>query len=238
MTIEKKQIEQPGKVKWSYTRDKYLEIKFHCPIDQMMPMWMPKKVTLVWAGCRYDIFEHDMFCFSRSLRECFELLLDNKRPLKKSVSDPKQMGYLYNQVREYKISYKKVEFMEDYIVRHATAKRRRFVIWLYNDEQGQIIFHMGERYSDVLKRRGLSYRSFIRTYEPLFVEVIPHEVVRSWLTQSNALEHQLQENERAWDIEHERLKREGKCEECLEEAAADALRITSQPKAQTEVHVG
>ena len=220
MTIIKR-TKQSNKVVLTYTPDKYMEIKFHCSINKMFSSWMPT-VTLHWKGRNYDIFEHDMMCFSRDLRDCFRALLINKRPLEVPLSEPNELGYLYNQRMEEKIPYDEWGHIDTCIARHADAKEpeeQEVAIWLYNDEQGHIVFYMGELYTDSLKKRGIRYSKFIKNYQPVAVEIIPHTIVRKWLMQSDYLEWQLQENERLWDIKHAQLKAAGKCKQCLEEAA-------------------
>ena len=200
----------------------YIEMEFPVPPEEMFYMdkiFQKFYVNKTW----YNLSHLDALGILRDRWiDILKAILANQRPLKIGT---RGLGYEWNQITAQEIRYcdrGNYWWGISYIVGGGFNGEKYTSGWLYNDEQGQIIFEVTENYfwhfeDESEGEHYITYQEFMKNYKPLITRIIPHEVARRWLAQCEHLLEQICENEKKWD-EHitlnEQLHKEGKCEEC------------------------
>ncbi|MCL4415095.1 MAG: hypothetical protein M1365_00115 [Actinobacteria bacterium] len=118
----------------------------------------------------------------------FQKLINNETVLKNSINnDP---GLEWNQY--YKGLIKDSYVIEKYHFQSNTHKQIRpyFNSWLYNDENGNIIFEITPFYPwhNVTQKthpEKISYKQWIKNYKPVVKTIIPKENLKQWIKQAD-----------------------------------------------------
>jgi len=137
--------------------------------------------------------------FSENLRKALE------GQLKLHPSITQDLGYLANEEMQDKpgLSYRKFNGIDhwvgwDYFL-WGTGGDITLNTWLYNDENGAIVFEITPSYSSYIgikkkDPRYLSYKDWIKNYKPCVVKKIPQDVAQQWLEQVEDISKRIDDN--------------------------------------------
>jgi hypothetical protein len=139
--------------------------------------------------------------------------LENKLRLHESIS--KDIGYLSNEYLQDKpgLVCEKLEGIDYWVgSKNALWSTRqnmypKLASWLYNDQNGNIIFEITPRYpwhfSEPKEGEDfIPYEEWIKSYKPVLIRAIPVEVARQWLEQANMILKKIEENVARFEREH------------------------------------
>ena len=203
-----------------------LELHSHCYLE----VSIPSSLEFVTEEVCIELFlynegEKYLICRSmvRNILESLTWKLEQAVHHKLYCSFGEDIGYLYNQFFYSQECYENKPFSE-FRLASASWDYPHLTTWLYNDESGQILLQTTELYYWFLTERGkdrkyVFYKTFIRDYKPLITWVIPHQVARKWLAQCQYALAVMWADEKRYAYKHAHLKAEGRCQECLDEAA-------------------
>lgn len=97
------------------------------------------------------------------------------------------VGYFHNESDPLPVDERiaRANKINTFLVWSALGVKPYLETWLYNDKQGNIIFHVTELYCPDYDKpsaeRKRLYQEFMKNYKPLVVCTIPPEVAREWL---------------------------------------------------------
>jgi hypothetical protein len=148
-----------------------------------------------------DVQGH-MECFRDTLRKS----LAGNCKLHKSITQ--NIGYLWNEAYRDKPGFvyegkeNEVKLWVGETFRKWVSGKKgieRFSSWIYNDKNDSIILEITPDYpwydSDTTTYKNyVPYEEWIKSYKPLVIKTIPHEVARQWLEQAEYIVNKIGEN--------------------------------------------
>lgn len=156
----------------------------------------------------HDSLYNNMISFTRSLKKG----LNNDLQLHQSLTH--DIGFLFNQYSA-RICGKKLKeptFLT-YIIKNDKSYwpgnnyglwEYDFITWIYNDNNGNIIFEVTPFYPYMYCERKkepsyIPYNKWIKTYKPFFIKTISKETAQEWLNQAECIIKTIKENVRKWE---------------------------------------
>lgn len=130
--------------------------------------------------------------------------LSNKLPLHKSIQG--NAGYLAAHYSFYLLDKDKLTQLglvldkdDNWVGEDYQLWGWDFAGWIYNDENGNIVFELTPRYKggwyDPDNTKNVKeYENFLVNYKSYFITVIPRETARKWIDQANDILKQIAEN--------------------------------------------
>ena len=103
------------------------------------------------------------------------------------------VGYFHNRGKYGPVAtrIKKADHLGSFLVWSSPCIGLYLETWLYNDAQGNIIFHVTElfRRDDIkfIKDQKVAYKEFMQNYKPTLIRVIPRSIARTWLAKCKRL---------------------------------------------------
>ena len=138
---------------------------------------------------RFGYEEVDEFYAFLAESERIQKLLKGEMILSSKIND---LGFEYNQFTAGKQPFNKA-FLEYFWFNNSYKKIRPFYTsWLYNDQEGNIVFEITPFYSwfNVTKKTHpdkISYKKWIENYKPIIKTIIPKENIKQWIKQAEEL---------------------------------------------------
>lgn len=174
-----------------------------CYMTDMMLQHSQQKILL----SREPIFFN-----MEKLAELLQKALDNKLFLHDSIRD--DIGYLSNEYFQGRngfvingFSKKSSGWVGDfYYLWEGSKQKIRYVTWLYNDNNGEIIFEVTPAYPYLFcdpdkELNYVSYQEWIKNYKPYLKVVMSKQVGQEWLKQANQIIEQIKTNIARWERE-------------------------------------
>lgn len=130
------------------------------------------------------------------LRKLLKKSLNNELYLDKIFN--KNVGYYWNHTLNQKDIYKRLG--DDYsILKHYKPWSSDQCTWIYNDEQGNIIFEITPLYPHTYtyKKRRRSYNHFLKwmqTYKPIYKQIISKEIAQQWIEHATLIIAEIDKN--------------------------------------------
>src|SRR5438445_8769104 len=180
---------------------KKLVVELEQPFEQL-PCYCQTTIIFYDGSTEYvlnlnDDLESSMDRFSASLSRS----LSKDLPLHKSIT--KDIGYLNNEYLTYALNddddddewqlnpnlVYEDEFGSWVGFQYQIWSCRYWAAWMYNDENGAIVFEITPRYPGIFLEKdeqvGIpSYEDWIQSYKPAFIQVIPQDIAQNWLKQA------------------------------------------------------
>jgi len=150
----------------------------------------------------------------RDLRDLLKKALNNELILHKSITS--DIGYLCNKYHKsdkgfltehigsniYRwIGYK-------YFLWEEYENRKRYMTWLYNDQNGNIILEVTPSYpfsylSKKERAHYIPYKKWMLRYKPYLIATLSRETAQQWLEQAEYFVKTIEENTEQWEKEAE-----------------------------------
>lgn len=132
-----------------------------------------------------DVVRHNIHIFNYQLNKA----LHNELPLHPSLRQH-DIGYLYNQELQEKsgLTYKKWQGRDHWVGHDYILWESLLTAWIYNDEQGGILFEITPVWSDNCTLVEYNdYDEWIQSYSPCLIKKIPKKIASEWLEQTNRI---------------------------------------------------
>lgn len=151
--------------------------------------------------------------------------LRNELSLNKSIETSeglgRDIGYIYNEILQNRFPFTNSENNNDPSDLWIGDKYRvwgyTLQLWLYNDENGDIIFKLtplfpggfalGDSTDPEEIERSLQYDAWIKNYKPFLIETLPRETAQRWLAHAEDIMKMIEDNERRMQAEYEAVSK-------------------------------
>lgn len=163
------------------------------------------RIILFYRNCEYILSEgslrESLFVLSSLLKKALANQLQLDPSIETSGPINKDIGYLYNEhcqqlFNEYitnraGLSYVKNERDKNIWIGYAYRLWcYDLQSWIYNDQNGNIIFELSPLYTtnyvDQEKEYAILYEQWLKSYSPFLIRIIPRDIAQNWL---NKAEH-------------------------------------------------
>jgi len=141
--------------------------------------------------------------------------LENELSLDTSINE--DIGFMYNQY-DYLFWTKDSIVVDDFVhelsettpvwvgMRYQLWMTKKYVTWLYNDNNGLIIFEVTPLYPFSYRNSSkeqdyITYKKWIKNYKSCLTRTISREVAQQWFEQANKIEIQIADNIERWQRE-------------------------------------
>ncbi len=183
-------------------KDEKLVVDLEKPFEQL-PCYCQTTISFYSGSREYllnlnDDLESSMQRFSNSITKS----LNNSLHLHESMTN--DIGYLYNEYLKYELNNSDDErrlnsnlVYEDEFdswvgIQYQIWSCGQWAAWMYNDENGKIIFEITLRYPGFFVEEDEfivmpSYEDWIKNYQPTIIRVISKDIAQKWLEQANKI---------------------------------------------------
>ena len=152
------------------------------------------KIIFVTIDKKYVLHNEEIGAALERLCQVMNEALQGKIPLPNKFKK-KDIGYFYNQGLYSLPVAKRIEKSNEitcfFLWGSPCNIDPNLETWLYNDEQGNIIFHVTENFrrdnSKLIKDQKAAYKEFMQKYKPVLVRIIPRDIAQEWVNQWAAL---------------------------------------------------
>jgi hypothetical protein len=199
---------------------KYYEIKF--VLDRLHALVITLDIPIEEIGCCYRIpvymvdGKKKIILSNNTVQSDLQTLnsflmqtLGGDFVLHASIVD--DIGYLYNEYYQNKSKYIEVQVGRvitwvgyKYQLWQAYYRKKRFVTWMYNNVNGDIIFEITPFYpflfcNPAQEPNYIIYEEWIKKYKPYFIKIISREIAQQWLVKSSSILEQIDKNIVRWE---------------------------------------
>ncbi|HLW72429.1 MAG TPA: hypothetical protein VKR54_00085 [Candidatus Babeliales bacterium] len=203
-------------------------LEYQNPLDEIKKINLRLYDPLLEIDCCYEGLirftdKHQSILLSdesiRDEMQSFTILLrkalENELSLDTSINE--DIGFMYNQY-DYLFWTKDSIVVDDFVhelsettpvwvgMRYQLWMTKKYVTWLYNDNNGLIIFEVTPLYPFSYRNSSkeqdyITYKKWIKNYKSCLTRTISREVAQQWFEQANKIEIQIADNIERWQRE-------------------------------------
>lgn len=170
-----------------------------------------------------DVFPiwNNMQILATALRDALAGKLKLHESIKINENTNHDIGYMYNQDLRNKPGLLYEQWGDEEYELWVGYKYRlwgqELQLWLYNDENGDIIFKLtplfpggfalGDSTDPEEVERSIQYDAWIKNYKPFLIETLPRETAQRWLAHAEDIMKMIEDNERRMKAEYEAVSK-------------------------------
>jgi|SRR5690606_23873144 len=204
------------------------ELTFSVNTQNKITVSLKDPLTLVgWNYAEPVLFRHDNKIITlangptyfniRSMRDYLKKALNSKLHLHDSITS--DIGYMFNQYNKNECGFIIERFENgfegwtgyNYYLWEAYKNNKKYVTWIYNDHNNNIIFKITPsypyRYCERMKKdHYIPFKKWILNYKPYFSTQLSRETAQQWLEQAEHVVKTVDDNIIRWEAEYKKSK--------------------------------